>query len=156
MLSCRSKRWEDLQHSSPSYVRQSLASLRVSSTVSRELRNQLVLFPFVPYAISLSLSIAYREMRHSKISMHRARARDQVQTNCGILSELGDIFWSASTMAEIGKLTLKEMDRVVAIVASSERRRSRHDAENRDVHISNDTSTFDNGESNLNIGNGRS
>ena len=87
--------------------------------------------------------------------MHRARARAQIQTSCEILSELGQIFWSASTMAEMGKLTLKEMDRVVAVVASSEQRRSQQDAENRNVQISNGTSILDNGESSPNNENGR-
>jgi hypothetical protein len=124
MLSCRSKTWDNLQRSSPPFLRQSLASLRVNLTVGRELRHQLVLFPFVPYAVSLSLSIAYREMRYSKVSMYRARARTEIQTTCTTLSELGEFFWSAAKMAEMGKLTLEEMDRVVLQVASSERRRS--------------------------------
>lgn len=134
MLSYRSKTLESLngpQRSSISYLRQSLASSRVSLTAGREIRDQLLLFPFVPYAFSLSLSVAYREMRYNKLPMSRARARTQFQSSCDILSELGEIFWSASTIAEMGKSTLKEMDRVYSIVAVSEQRKSQPDAGNR-------------------------
>jgi hypothetical protein len=123
ILSCRFKNWEDLQRSSTSYLRQSLSSLRVTATICRESRDQLVLFPFVPYAVSLSLSIAYREMRYNKVSMYRARARAQFQKSCDALEELGEVFWSASTMAEMGKATLREMDRVFSTVAASEQQR---------------------------------
>jgi hypothetical protein len=125
MLSFRTKTSEDWQRSSLAYIRQSLASLRVSSGTNDEVLHQLVLFPFVPYAVSLSLSVAYRVMRHSKVSIYRARARSDIQSNCVILSKLGDFFWSAATMATMGQLTIKEMDRVAAVVTSSERCRSR-------------------------------
>jgi hypothetical protein len=55
--------------------------------------------------------------------MSRSRARAQFQNTCDILSELGKIFTSAATMAEMGKSTLKEMDRVYSVVAVSEQRR---------------------------------
>ncbi|KFY82221.1 hypothetical protein V500_10714 [Pseudogymnoascus sp. VKM F-4518 (FW-2643)] len=119
ILSCRSKWMTDLQRSSAPYIRQSLSTSTLSSTVGRELHDQLVLFPFVPYALSLSLSIAYREMRHGKIPLHRARARAQFQTICDALSDLRDVYRSAATTAELGKKLLKEMDRVVSTVAVS-------------------------------------
>lgn len=109
----------DLQRSSAPYIRQSLSTSTLSSTIGRELHDQLVLFPFVPYALSLSLSIAYREMRHGKIPLHRARARAQFQTICDALSDLRDVYQSAATTAELGKKLLKEMDRVVYTVAVS-------------------------------------
>lgn len=130
MLSYRSKTWDNPQRSSPSYIRQSLASSHISSTTIKEVRDQLVLFPFIPYAFSLSLSVAYREMRHNKMPMSRARARTQFQNNCEVLNRLGDIFWSASVMAEMGKSTLKEMDRVYSVVAVSGQRKLQPDAAN--------------------------
>jgi hypothetical protein len=76
------------------------------------------------------MSVAYREMRHSKVSMNRARARTQLQKNCDVLSELGEVFSSALTMAEMGKSILKEMDRVFSVVAVSEQRRSQPGSRN--------------------------
>lgn len=88
-----------------------------------EFRDQLVLLPFVPYAISLSLSVNYREMRRSKIPMSRSRAKIAFEANCQILERLGEIFWSAAAMAEMGNLTLKELDRVYAQVADADPRK---------------------------------
>jgi hypothetical protein len=118
ILSCRSKTLTDTQRSSVSYLRQSLSTSTLSSTIGRELQ-ELVLFPFVPYAVSLALSISYREMRHGKVSLHRARARTQFQTISDALSGLKETFRSAATTADMGKKLLKEMDRVVSTVAVS-------------------------------------
>jgi hypothetical protein len=85
--------------------------------------------------MSLSLSIAYREMRHNKVPLHRARARTQFQTMCDALSELGGVFWSASSTAEMGKKMLKEMDRVVSEVAASENKKPQQDAANNVFNI---------------------
>jgi hypothetical protein len=78
--------------------------------------------------MSLSLSIAYREMRHNKVPLHRARARNQFQTICDTLSELGGVFWSAYSTAEMGKKMLQEMDRVFSAVAASEMKKPHQDA----------------------------
>ncbi|KAG4439878.1 hypothetical protein IFR05_004654 [Cadophora sp. M221] len=123
ILSCRTKSWVDPERSSTAFLRQSLSTSILSSTFSRAPQDQLVLFPFVPYSMSLSMSIAYREMRHSKLPIHRTRSRSQFQTICDALSGLEGIFWSASTTAEMGKKLLKEIDRVFSSVSSSENMR---------------------------------
>lgn len=127
ILSCRSKTWADPERSSMSYIRQSLSTSILSSTVTPDLREQISLFPFVPYAISLSMSIAYREMRHSKLPFHRARSRAQFRVLCNALSKLSGIFWSASTTSDMGKKLLKEMGRVASAVSASETRRPQQD-----------------------------
>ncbi|KAI9643853.1 hypothetical protein NHQ30_007204 [Ciborinia camelliae] len=79
---------------------------------------QLVLFPFVPYALSLSLSIAYREMRHNKLPVHRMRARGQFQASCRLLEGLEGKYWTAANAANMGKKMLREIDRVFSTVSS--------------------------------------
>lgn len=93
-----------------------------------EFSEQLIMFPFVPYAVSLSLSIAYCEMRHSKAPMYRGRARDHFKANCEVLQRLGEAFWSASTIAAMGNSILEEMDRVYSTVADAHLRSSRRDS----------------------------
>ncbi len=94
----------------------------MTSIVKDEFLGQLVLLPFVPYEVSLSLSIAYREMRHNEVPMYRARAQLDLKTNCRLLEELGKIFWSASVMVDMGKLTLRELDKVYSNVTNAQQR----------------------------------
>ncbi|KAE8452197.1 hypothetical protein EG329_001664 [Mollisiaceae sp. DMI_Dod_QoI] len=132
ILSCRSRAWEDPQRSSTAYLRQSLSTAVLSSTVSCEEVQKYppTLFPFIPYAISLAMSIAYREMRHSTLISHRKRSRVQFQTLCDALSKLEGIFWSASATSDMGQKLLKEMDRVFSTVSTSEKRPEQFSAHN--------------------------
>ena len=85
--------------------------------------------------------------------MQRARARAQFQSNCDALSELGEIFSSASNIADMGKATLKEMDRVFCAVAASEQQKAQQDSARGNPNVTNVSSTpqvsnFENGRSN--------
>jgi Fungal specific transcription factor domain len=124
ILSCRAKFPSEPHFSSTSYLRQNHSATQITSIVGDSSRKHLSWFPFVPYAVSLSLSVAYREMRHSRIPMYRARARSAMIRNCDILQDIEDVSWSASMMAEMGKATLKEMDRVYNEVATGRQRKN--------------------------------
>lgn len=75
----------------------------------------------MPYAISLSLSIAYREMRHNKLPVHRMRARGQFQASCRLLEGLESQYCTAANAANMGKKMLREIDRVFSTVSSENR-----------------------------------
>ncbi|KAK6598115.1 fungal specific transcription factor [Botrytis cinerea] len=121
IISLRSHIWAEPKRSTPSYLRQALSTSILSSTTTHELQDQLVLFPFVPYAISLSLSIAYREMRHNKLPVHRMRARGQFQASCRLLEGLESQYCTAANAANMGKKMLREIDRVFSTVSSENR-----------------------------------
>lgn len=112
MLSCRTKSLQKPPQSSISYLRQSLSATKATSIVSEDFHGQLCNLPIVPYAISLSLRVAYRELRLSRAPMLRMRARKQLLVNSAILRELGDIFWSATALANLAEQTVREMDKV--------------------------------------------
>jgi hypothetical protein len=141
ILSCRSRSFEEPQRSSTSYIRQSLSAAQITSIVDQEFRDQLSLFPFVPYAVSLSLSVAYREMRHSKIPIYRARARFKLQNICDVLQRLGGIFWSASMLGDMGQATIREMDRVYSTVANSQQRENQQHPNSETVNVENEGMT---------------
>ena len=122
ILSCRSSSCDVRLSSSAAQVRQNLSATRLTAMHGDEFRNQVVLLPFVPYAISLSLSVAYREMRRSKVPMYRARAQNDVKANCRSLDQLGEIFWTARIMAQMGNATLRELDRVRSNVSDDQSR----------------------------------
>lgn len=126
IISHRSHIWAEPKRSTPSYLRQSLSTSILSSTTSHELQDQLVLFPFVPYAISLSLSIAYREMRHNKLPIHRMRARAHFQASCRLLEGLEGKYCTAANAANMGKKMLREIDRVFSTVTSEHKTTASH------------------------------
>ncbi|KAJ5417118.1 uncharacterized protein N7487_000668 [Penicillium crustosum] len=110
ILSCRSIAPGDCSRSSASYLRQNLSALRVTTIVGDEFRKALTLFPIVPYAVSQSLRVSYRSLQQSKTSYFRSRARKQVGLNCDILRDLGEIYHSASLIADLGEHLLRGSD----------------------------------------------
>lgn len=121
VLSYRSKPGDTgIIGSTASRTRQSHAAEKITAIVSHEPHGHLSLFPFVPYAVSLSLSVAYREIRRSKVPMYRSRAQNAMEANCSLLADLGEIFWSAEAMAELGNMVLKELSRVYSDVANAD------------------------------------
>lgn len=89
-------------------ARRSLAAERIACAVPRDCLSPV---PFVPYAVSLALSVEYRKMRHSRLPMFRARAMNAFKRNCQMLRNFGDYFWSANVVAGLGERVLKEMER---------------------------------------------
>lgn len=72
--------------------------------------------PFVPYAVSLALSVEYRKMRHSRLPMFRARSMNSFRRNCELLRLFGDYYWSANVVAGLSERVLKEMERAAAML----------------------------------------
>jgi hypothetical protein len=87
--------------------------------MNTERQGNLVFIPFIPYAFSLSLSLAYKRLRHTKIPSHRLRARNDLMSICYLLDQLGEQFQIASTMSDMGKVIVAEMDRVAGIPSHS-------------------------------------
>ena len=132
ILSCRSETLQELPRSSPTYILQNLSGTRVTEIVGQDFHGQLSLLPIVPYAVSLALRVAYRELRFSKVPMLHDRARKQFVANCAILRELGELYWGALVMAELGEHTLPgfEKDRWTGPGDSDERLVSGADGDN--------------------------
>ncbi|KAI1419909.1 hypothetical protein F5Y12DRAFT_177546 [Xylaria sp. FL1777] len=97
--------------------RRSLAADRITSIVGEEFSGQLSYMPFIPYALSLSLSVSYRKMRHSKVPMFRNRAKRAFRRNMLLLKSMDDMFWKSKTMVAMAEQVLNEMDKAVASLA---------------------------------------
>ncbi|KAH6605827.1 hypothetical protein Trco_004980 [Trichoderma cornu-damae] len=95
-------------------ARRSLAAERIACAVPRDCLSPL---PFIPYAVSLALSVEYRKMRHSRLPMFRARAMNAFRRNCDLLRVYGDHFWSARVVAGLGERVLREMERAASTLA---------------------------------------
>ena len=102
VLPCRTKSSDEPRRSSGLYARQGQEASSVTANIPNVFHNQLSMISAVHYTNSLSLSVAYYELRHTKIPRYRARARRQLQENCAVLRALGSTFSSAVIMAHLG------------------------------------------------------
>lgn len=90
-----------------------------------EVADKIVNMPWVPYAVSLALSAAYRDFRHSKPPAHRARAKQRLLQAYKHLMPLGQVFWSAAFVAEMAGKILAEKQVTNGAVAVPSRGESR-------------------------------
>lgn len=101
ILSCRKKGGSPSQGYLARNARQTSSALQISEIMEQKSIETLVLLPFVPYAVSLALSAAYRDYKHCKAANHRSRARRRLVQVNQHLSSLGKVFWSAALMSEL-------------------------------------------------------
>ncbi|KAJ4382309.1 hypothetical protein N0V86_002643 [Didymella sp. IMI 355093] len=92
--------------STPSYVRQSLSATRVIHLLTAESPEQLPPLPLVPYALSVALSVVYRHFRSRRLKVHIKRASEELKQCVLLLDRLRNAWWSAGTMADIGRAVL--------------------------------------------------
>ncbi|KAL6696526.1 putative fungal-specific transcription factor [Trichoderma pleuroticola] len=95
-------------------ARRSLAAERIACAVPRDCLSSL---PFIPYAVSLALSVEYRKMRHSRLPMFRTRAMNAFKRNCDLLRSYSEHYWSARVVAGLGEGVLREMERAANTLA---------------------------------------
>ncbi|KAJ9649482.1 hypothetical protein H2199_000257 [Coniosporium tulheliwenetii] len=111
MASCNYRSIHDPVRSTPSYIRQSLSAVRVISILSSESPEYLPPLPIIPYALSLAMSVAYRQFRQSKLQVHKNRAKEDLNTCCVLLNRLRTAWWSAGAMADLGTAALAKADK---------------------------------------------
>lgn len=92
--------------STPSYVRQSLSATRVIHLLNAEPPELLPPLPLVPYALSVALSVVYRHFRSRRLKVHINRASEELKQCVHLLDRLRNAWWSAGTMADIGRAVL--------------------------------------------------
>ena len=94
--------------STPSFVRQSLSTVRVIQILRDECPNDLPPLPIVPWALSLAMANSYRQFRQSRLPTHRNRARSDLQVCCDLVEKMRSDWWSAGAMADLGRAALKK------------------------------------------------
>lgn len=67
--------------------------------------------PFIPYALTLSLSVAYRKWRFSRLPMFRTRGGADFKKVLGPLQEMGAIWSSARINGQLGQAVMLKLDR---------------------------------------------
>ena len=112
MLSCRSRSIDGPARSTPSYVRASLSAVRVISIMESPSARNLPPLPVPDWSLALSMSFAYRQYRQSRLTMHKARAKEDLEKCCNILDGLKTVWHSAGIMAEMGKAAIDKANKV--------------------------------------------
>ncbi|KAI0854318.1 hypothetical protein F5Y00DRAFT_267541 [Daldinia vernicosa] len=78
--------------------------------ISRLLDLHISKLPFIPYAASLSLTVALRSLRHTTLETTRRAAREDVERSLRILDELAEIYWHAEQASGVGRQLLQAYD----------------------------------------------
>ncbi|KAK3292908.1 uncharacterized protein B0H64DRAFT_203005 [Chaetomium fimeti] len=83
--------------------------------------------PFVPYAITLSLSVAYRKWRFSQLPVFRTRGGADFKKVLPVVQELGAIWSSARINGQLGQAVMLKLDR--SEILKRNRKRAKKTAE---------------------------
>ncbi|EPE02593.1 fungal specific transcription factor [Ophiostoma piceae UAMH 11346] len=80
----------------------------------------ICLLPFVPYAVSIALSVQYKKMRYSRTPLFRTRARIGFKDIVALLKSMGDVFINARVNAALGECIWKQMEKAASTLAREE------------------------------------
>ncbi|QDS75502.1 hypothetical protein FKW77_004871 [Venturia effusa] len=117
---------EPAPSSKSSYVRKGLSTVRVIQILAEESPNNLPPLPVLPWALSLAVANAYRQLRQSRVPTHRSRAKLELQKCCELLEKLRTNWWSAGRMADLGRAALKKASKASASVSGPGTQQERH------------------------------
>lgn len=120
---------QECSRNTTSYLRQTLAAIKVTSLVGQEFRGQLSMLPIVPYAVSLSLRASYRDLRISKAPIFQTRARRQLLATCALLKGIGQVYQSANNIADLAEQIIREMGKVVTQFMNTQQTEDSEDRE---------------------------
>ncbi|KAJ5757833.1 uncharacterized protein N7511_006527 [Penicillium nucicola] len=110
ILSCRHKVAENIDGTRLSTVRQGLSAVRIHSIVASECADDLPPLPIVPYSITLSMGVSYRQLRSSRLITHLDRAKASLEACCSLLENLSPYWYSAEAMGRLGHKALHQIE----------------------------------------------
>ncbi|KZO89943.1 hypothetical protein CALVIDRAFT_455632, partial [Calocera viscosa TUFC12733] len=110
ILSCRLRHSTPLPPSAPARILQSLSALRITKVANEENLGMLPPIPVIPYALTLSMTVAYRQFRESKLHIHKMRARADWERAHRALAALGKQWWSAEALARLGAQAMERIE----------------------------------------------
>lgn len=101
-------------HLPPSILnaRRSHSSDRIFDIINERERYHLSPMPFVPYALALSLTVAYRKWRFSQTPMFRSRGKDNFTDILPLLADLGKVWTSARINSNLGDAVMAHVSQV--------------------------------------------
>ncbi|KAI0378112.1 hypothetical protein F5Y04DRAFT_262937 [Hypomontagnella monticulosa] len=82
-----------------SKIRHKYSAQQISFLLSQEVSK----FPFIPYAASLSLTAALRNMQQATLESTRKIAERDVERSLGLLEKLAETYWHAESVGRVGR-----------------------------------------------------
>lgn len=92
---------------SKSYNRRIASADRIQQLTAEGRHKELPPLPLVPYAISLSLTVAYRGLRDQNGDL--SKTQSDLSVRCTILESVNKIWWTADAMGKLGRKALKSL-----------------------------------------------
>ncbi|KAL1961077.1 hypothetical protein VTO42DRAFT_4965 [Malbranchea cinnamomea] len=111
ILSCRLRTAKEHPSSSVSHIRQNNSSRQIVAIMQLQSHTSFAPLPVIPYAVSLSLAVAYKQLRQSKLETTRELARRQLILCSEALEKLSYTWWSAGTMAKLARKALLQLEK---------------------------------------------
>lgn len=110
ILTYRQKLSSHNDRTKPSFIRQELAATRIYAIASSGYGHDFPPLPILPYALSLSMSVQYQQLRWSKPGPRFQRAKSTLEACCSLLERLGKTWCSAEAMARLGRRALRQIE----------------------------------------------
>ncbi|RMZ27113.1 hypothetical protein D0859_08819 [Hortaea werneckii] len=117
VLSHRSRGIKQISRGTHSAIRQRLCASEVLRLMESSYGLELNGLPFVPYSVSLALSVAYQHLRQSQFKHQQEDARAMVRQCTKILHALRRTWSSADAMATLAQKVLDELDRAPSLAS---------------------------------------
>ncbi|GAB1725834.1 hypothetical protein NU195Hw_g2559t1 [Hortaea werneckii] len=117
VLSHRSRGIKQISRGTHSSIRQRLCASEVLRLMESSYGLELNGLPFVPYSVSLALSVAYQHLRQSQFRHQQEDARAMVRQCTRILHALRRTWSSADAMATLAQKVLDELDRAPSLAS---------------------------------------
>lgn len=95
-----------------SYHRRITCANSIQRLTADDKHKQLPTLPLLPYAISLSLTVAYRGLRDGSYESSKAEA--DLAARCALLETLNKTWWTADAMGKLGRKALKNIQQPVS------------------------------------------
>ncbi|KAJ9357271.1 transcriptional regulator family: Fungal Specific TF [Paecilomyces variotii] len=109
ILSCRSGS-SGPGPSRSSLTRRDTSAACICSIMASDWARELPPLPIVPYAISLSMSVSYQQLRQGDSDIPFDRAKNNMEFCCSFLEELSMYWDSANAMFRLGRRALKQIE----------------------------------------------
>jgi hypothetical protein len=117
ILSHRSRGVKQIPRGTHSSIRQRLCAHEVVKLLESDHCRDLHALPFIPYAVSLALSVSYQHLRQSQMHHQQEDARKDFRRCTQLLQNLRRIWCSADTMTALALKVLEGLDKTTSLAS---------------------------------------